>query len=360
MKHAGFFVVSTVVALFAFAAPGRATHISCGATITEDTTLDSDVVCPSTFTGKAITIAANGVRLQLAGYAIRGVQSPDNASFDTAGVATQGFRDAVDIPAFTNIEILNGTIEGFLNGVQLNGAANQIRRVSITAHLAGIYTIVPPGYESTLVSGCQARVTNCIARNSVIIVPGMFVPATENYGLLLQGAGHHAWRNTVRGAAYGLYITGDNSRVALNRVEDCRVQGILVVRFATYAMVWSNTVVNCIGSNTYGIFVNAGIIPSSSGARVRNNMVTGTETGVAVYDQAAQIAENDSSGNRATGISVRGINGDPSSTASRIQQNNADSNGQYGIEAAPGAVDGGGNTASGNGVQDCVNVTCSP
>ena len=38
--------------------------------------------------------------------------------------------------------------------------------------------------------------------------------------------------------------------------------------------------------------------------------------------------------------------------------NNADNNTQYGINAAPGTIDGGGNTASGNGVQRTALTTC--
>ena len=38
----------------------------------------------------------------------------------------------------------------------------------------------------------------------------------------------------------------------------------------------------------------------------------------------------------------------------------ANSNLGYGINAVPGVVDGGGNTAADNGLENCVNVSCGP
>jgi hypothetical protein len=71
------------------------------------------------------------------------------------------------------------------------------------------------------------------------------------------------------------------------------------------------------------------------------------------------IAQNDSSGNLGNGIQVQGTTNDPAPNV--VRDNNADNNGFYGIQAAAGTFDGGGNTASGNGVQDCSpNLTCGP
>jgi hypothetical protein len=48
---------------------------------------------------------------------------------------------------------------------------------------------------------------------------------------------------------------------------------------------------------------------------------------------------------------------DPGTT---IADNRANDNADYGIQAVPGVIDGGGNTASGNGNPlQCVNVVCN-
>jgi hypothetical protein len=46
-------------------------------------------------------------------------------------------------------------------------------------------------------------------------------------------------------------------------------------------------------------------------------------------------------------------------TETRITDNTADANGDFGIDAVAGVVDGGGNSASGNGNPlQCRNVAC--
>ena len=50
-----------------------ATHVSCGDVITQDTTLDSDLVnCP----GEGVVIGASGITLDLAGHLIDGARGP--------------------------------------------------------------------------------------------------------------------------------------------------------------------------------------------------------------------------------------------------------------------------------------------
>jgi hypothetical protein len=69
-----------VVLLALSDAPAYATHVPCGATITTDTTLDSDLTCPAS----GLTIDADGVTLELNGHTITGPRR--NSNFHDTGV----------------------------------------------------------------------------------------------------------------------------------------------------------------------------------------------------------------------------------------------------------------------------------
>jgi Right handed beta helix region len=318
-----------------------AESLQCGDTITTDTTLTRNLVCPDDFTGTALTIAANNVRLDLAGHTIQ--NGPNNAGavgiFASAAGGVPGTR------------ILNGSIQGFDYGVQLISAVNShIRRLTISAGLQGILVV---GGGGAGLDNCQSNVTNCIVHNVIEITNASTAIGTSGIEVVSDYA--QIYGNTVRGTPLqAIVVRGDKPRVNLNRIEGCQGLGISVSEYSTYAIVWNNTVLGCTASGSEGIEVFAAT-NSGGNARVRRNTVTGTDFGIDVRDTNAFIAQNDSSGNRVDGIDVGFEN-----VGNVVQQNNADNNGQYGINAAPGTIDGGGNTASGNGAQDCVNVTCSP
>ena len=120
---------------------------------------------------------------------------------------------------------------------------------------------------------------------------------------------------------------------------------------STYALVLGNTV---IGNSHTGINV------SGNGASVSLNDSRTHRRGIYISDPAAIVGRNIASDNEGvnpgetTGV---GILSDQAGTT--IRSNTANNNTAYGIQAAEGTIDGGGNVASGNGIQDCVNVVCS-
>src|SRR6185503_18960422 len=107
MKRGSFLVVLIVVALCTFTAPANAVTLSCGQTITQDTTLDSDLVdCP----GDGVVIGAPGITLDLGGHLI------DGAGF---GAGFQGVDDTAGHDAVT---VTGGTVQEFFDGVRfVNG-----------------------------------------------------------------------------------------------------------------------------------------------------------------------------------------------------------------------------------------------
>jgi Periplasmic copper-binding protein (NosD) len=323
-------LLSSAVVLLGFAAPASA--VQCGDVITTSTTLTEDLVCPDTFRFEALTIMADDVRLDLGGHTIRA--GANGGTIGVTGVDPAG-------GTLQQVRVLSGTIEGFREGVSLPTAVDsQVRRLTVNATQTGITMGVFDGTEGAGIQQCERNVSNCVARN-VVDVPG-------GIGIELYGNESEAWGNTVLRSSYGIAVTGDRPRVALNTIEGCDNFGVVVGSYTTYAIVWKNTITGC---------SSIGIQLAGFNARVRRNVVTGTDTGIAVNDISAFVALNDSSGNRIDGIDILATD---QGVANLVQDNTANNNGQYGIYADAGTLDGGGNTASGNGFQNCLNVTCGP
>src|SRR5216117_2676623 len=98
LAAAGFMALSANQAL--------ASHVSCGATITTDTKLDSDLTnCP----GDGVVIGADNITLNLDGHTIDGTVGGTGID-DSAG------RDGVTIE--------NGSVKGFSQGIVLIGASD--------------------------------------------------------------------------------------------------------------------------------------------------------------------------------------------------------------------------------------------
>src|SRR5687768_14146307 len=90
------FLCVVVVAL-ALPSSASATHVQCGDVITQDTTLDSDLVdCP----GDGVVIGASGITLDLAGHTIDGT---------VPGAGGHGVRNA----GADNVVVVNGRIQQF-------------------------------------------------------------------------------------------------------------------------------------------------------------------------------------------------------------------------------------------------------
>ena len=130
-----------MLALGCFLAPSAgqaaASHVSCGATITADTTLDNDLVdCPT----NGIIIAADDVTLDLNGHTIDGDGTPDSAcdpihDFCDFGVAFDN-RDGVTVR--------DGSIREFEGGllafktrdsrlIKLSTARNRFGNIGVAA-----------------------------------------------------------------------------------------------------------------------------------------------------------------------------------------------------------------------------------
>jgi parallel beta-helix repeat protein len=198
------------------------------------------------------------------------------------------------------------------------------------------------------------------------VVRGNVAAGNRGPGVVLQYAsGNSLDANLLTsnaGPGVFLYTLADGNGLALNRVVDNELAGVLVSGGSR-----NRVVANTIRRNAGGIDVASGQRPlGSDGNVLAQNAITGNAgDGISVYGPweyvgiqypgaaGTVVRGNEAAGNGDDGIDVR-------SAATTITGNGADRNVDLGIDAVPGVTDGGGNHAAGNGNPlQCVGVTCS-
>jgi hypothetical protein len=173
------------------AATSPALALDCGAVVDRDVVLDADLDCPHH--AAALRVARDGVRIDLAGHAIRGdADGTAIALADVSGARIHG----------------PGRIEGVRTGVE----AERVRGLTV----AGVDFVGV---------GEGVRLTN--ARNATVVdnrfrhVAGHAVVALSLPYALSAGGGHVVEGNVVVDSGYGVLLGGGRgSRVAANRFED--------------------------------------------------------------------------------------------------------------------------------------------
>jgi large repetitive protein len=395
-------------------AQAAATHVSCGDTITQDTTLDSDLLgCP----GDGLVIGADKIALDLNGHTISGL-----ACADPLNSLTCVPQDGIDNSAgHDRVVIQNGTIAKFENGVLINGGdRNQLLRLEIP-HFRGFGA---PGTAVSLLNSDRNRVVQThtdgdpaiLLRNSdrnvitdssmagvIAIHAGTGLAMVEgsdenrlthnrisaestavaisdsrrnlleandahsdNEGADLQDVEHtvitgntftggrwialsvHGDENLIRdnavpGGWVGIALSGARNLLESNRVEHAAIVDISVGGLQN--LVRKNDVEST-GIN--------GITVGGADNAIDSNSVRGSVDGVLVNADSTAIIVR---GNLVTGASDDGIDVDAPGTL--IRRNVANDNGDFGIEAVEGVIDGRGNRASGNGNPlQCLNVFC--
>ena len=327
-------------ALLIWAAPAAATHVECGDVITEDTTLDSDLVnCP----GYGAVIGASGITLDLAGHTIDGTRASGSAGLN-------------NLAGHDGVTVTHGAVRDF--GVSVDLRKQQGGEVS---HLAtgniNLFDSSDIRIERNLV-GSGIGVQNdsdrvLIARNEVdgtVILAG--VPPSVFGGGFPDDATID--RNTVRPNM--ALFQAPNATVTRNRVlgsPKYDIAGIFIRGSQGSALVDRNEVSGAI----------IGISLFLTRATVTRNLVVENATdGIwAATNARALIDRNRSERNGDDGIDVDVIPSLPPlpGTEPTLSRNFAGFNGDLGIEAVPEVVDGGGNKARGNGnPAQCVNVSC--
>jgi parallel beta-helix repeat protein len=406
-------VLCAVLTVAAFVVPGsgqaQAGSVSCGATITTNTKLDSDLTnCPS----NGIVIGADNITLDLNGHTVGGdgvPADPADSCIDD-GVCDLGISNSA---GHVGVTIRGGAVSGFDEGLFVRGNENRIQGVA-TANNSTFGLIVGDSTRSRIdhnssvddgVSGILMfdSSDNRIDHNSVTGTTGYAMPVFgsshnridqnlltgDQHGILLESSDAHEGSNDneirANRISHGGSIEIDHS--SDNRVEENTLSnpgdGILLGE-AEHTLVSDNSVTDAgVGFPDAGGF---GILfDGADDSLVERNAVTGG-TGPAIFVTSLEsqgtsdrnvISHNVARSRFSDGIlvnadatatllisNIANENGDDGilvdAAGTTLTRNTANFNQELGIEAVPGVIDGGGNRARGNGNPlQCTNVTCS-
>jgi hypothetical protein len=318
--------LALLLGLLSFSPVATASHIECGDVITQNTKLDSDVVCTgSPYDGQPIfglVVGANDVTLNLGGHTVQG---PDNGlARDVTGIVDDGTPRE-------GLRIVNGTVTNFSQGIDLDTSGSVLRGITIPVE-------TPFGIR---LRGNDSLVSDNIAR-------------TGYTAISMAGDGNRATHNDIRSfEGEGIVARGSNVRIAHNLIRDEEMglyPGIQVSGF-------TNAVVT--GNDVSSAWAPAIELRNGTGALVARNFAHDSgQNGIVIGSDASNVGLRRNTAN-ANGTWVEGTGIQVDSPSVTITGNTANDNGWYGIKAVPGVVDGGGNRASGNGnPAQCVGVRC--
>ena len=355
-------------------------NVSCGDRITADTTLDSDLIgCPN----HGIVIGADDVKLDLNGHTIDGDGTPavgcnPRKEFCDVGVLNRG-HDGVTVK--------HGSVREFNVGVWgLRVSHNRLLGISSSGNqccglgfFRGTRSLVRNSSGSD--SGKGGNGMFLIASHHVRVIhnsfrhngdQGIFVlDSTHNLikgnlfsrnaivGIFLEKANRNRVRRnrSVRDGEVGIYVApGNRNVIARNRISHVRRsrghgRGI-EVDGGDHNVIERNSI-----RDTEGDAILVGCPPCGGlmGTVVRRNHIRGAgKDGVHIGDKArhTRLRRNVAKGAKDDGL-------DTNNSTTKLTRNEARRNGDLGIEAVRGVIDGGGNRASGNGGRrQCVNVRC--
>jgi parallel beta-helix repeat protein len=406
--------VGALCAAFAMAAmlvpagaQARTSHVSCGETITTDTTLAADVAnCPN----EGIVIGADNITLDLNGHTVSG-----NGS--TVAVCPEGAYCDVGIDntaGHNGVTIRNGGLRSFEIGVfVIGGSENRIHGLS-SANESSFGMIVGDSREARLDhnSSTNDGVNGLVLFNSQHLrIDHDSITGTSGYAVPVFGSSHNRFdHNLFTNDQHGFLLESSDENAGSND-NDIRsnrlVRGPSIeVDHSTDNRVRDNVLTNPsdgvlliesrrtqVSDNAIrqaGIgFVEAGgfgiLLDGADDNRLERNAVSGGKGPgifVTTLESAGTSDRNVVAHNAANSRLSDGILVDAGATGTLLERNKANGNGDdgievdalgttvtrntandnrdLGIEAVPGVIDGGGNRASGNGnVLQCTNVACS-
>jgi parallel beta-helix repeat protein len=357
------------------AGPALASHVTCGDTITADTTLDSDRVnCPN----HGVVIGADDITLDLNGHLVDGDAAP------AAGCDPQ--TQPCDFGLFNDghsgVTVRDGFVRDFGAGVLLGTVTGRARHNLVLGISATRNQFIGLGIFSQV----RSLVRNSSGNGSL-----------EGAGLGL-GDSHHVQivNNTFRHNAHNGINTGQSSRNLIrgNLFSRNGDEGILMEGGNRFEVTGNRFVRDDItlGPGSRNVITDNRISRPRDGIRVEkghdnliahNVVVDARHVGITlgIHDPFIGGADNVVRGNivrrsRVDGIVVvkkdrhsrlvrnivtgSGDDGfDINSRTTTLTGNRARRNGDLGIEAVFGVIDGGANRASANGdPRQCLNVTC--
>ena len=360
-------------------AEAQASLVSCGDRITADTTLQQDLVnCPN----HGIVIGADGITLELNGHLVDGDGTPAADCNQQKEPCDFGlFNDGHD-----RVTVRDGSVREFAVGVLFGTARGRARHNRVLGISATRNRFTGLGIFSQV----RSLVRNSSGEGSL---------DREGSGLAL-GDSHHVriLNNSFRRNPHAGVVTFDTNRNLIrgNVFSRNGDEGILVEGGARLRLTRNRFVRNgggiTLGPGNRSVVTGNRIVGGSDGVRVEKgrgnlvaeNIVVDTRhVGITlgIHDPFIGGAENVVRGNLVRRSHLDGIvviskdrhsvllrnvvtrsgedGFDVDSSTTTLTGNRARRNGDLGVEAVFGVIDGGGNLASGNGNPlQCLNVTC--
>jgi large repetitive protein len=351
----------------AAASPASAQPVNCGQVITQDTTLDADLTCPSiTGVRAALFIGADGITLDLAGHTI-----------------SAGSRSIID-EGYDNVTIRNGTLANDDGPLIEHASGTRLRNLRFEgistgldladAHHTDVRASEFPGAALDIRDGSSF---NTVARNRFSFAEGVVnVTRGANHNRILD--------NTFAGPSDfdKIFLSdADDNEVARNRMSALH-NGITLLAGSDRNTITDNVVTPEIA--VFNLSIGISLFDSSHNVVLRNT-TRGTRVGFQVTSGSGNwlvanrsvdttrppTTEADADGfrieagasgtilafNHARRAADDGIDVEASGTF--LSGNTANRNADLGIEAVPGVIDLGGNRARGNGNPlQCLNVVC--
>jgi parallel beta-helix repeat protein len=350
-----------------------AVNVSCGDTITTDTTLHKDLVdCPN----NGLIIGADDATLDLNGHTIDGDGTPaagcdPNTEFCDVGVLSDGHD---------GVTVVHGSVRQFDAGVVVGEAHhNRVLGISSSRNLsfgmvvfASVRSVVrngsfsrnipPEGDGIGVFDSDHLRIlNNRIRRNPG---PGIHVfHSTENLikgnrlsrcggvAIPVQGSDHNrVLRNRIRCGVAIIVGWGKRNVIAGNRIRKVELDAIGINK-GNGNLIARNHIFGPGGS---GVYLGHPRIGGHDNL-VRRNFVRAS--GKDAYLVRSEDRHSRLTRNVAVGAGDDGF--DVESRSTKLTRNRAVRNADLGIEAVHGVNDGGGNIAHHNGdPRQCTNVAC--
>jgi parallel beta-helix repeat protein len=313
-------------------------QLSCGDTITTDTTLHKDLVdCPN----NGIVIGADNVTLDLNGHTI------DGAASGNVGVLNDGHD---------GVTVRHGSVRDFGEGVVGSNVAHN-RLLGISASRIEAIGIHIYGSPRILVRNCSGN------RTASHDTAGILVIGSPHFRILNSSFRHNEHRgisvlDSTNGVIKGNVVSdsGDEG-VHMGGGEGVRITHNRVVR--TSAGITLEGHGNLVAHNVVAHARHAGIrLGIHSGAHnvVRGNLVRDSHRDgflVQKKDRHSLLKGNIARRAGDDGFEVKG-------RTTKLTENRAVRNGDLGIAAVRGVNDGGGNVARHNGdPRQCTHVACN-
>jgi hypothetical protein len=194
--------------------------------------------------GEGIAVNADNVTLDLMGFTLT-----------NTGTGTETRRVGISMYSRKNVEIRNGTVRGWLRGINDDGTglAHRVINVRLEDNLTGVYL----SGKGHLIQGCTASSSGSDLNGFVI-----------EFGCgIISGC-------LVKNLYYGIFVTNENSVISGNVVLGNGAVGSVGI-YSFGGLVMGNEVSNC---------GNLGIWSSGTGSIIGNtvNTASSSQTGVII------------------------------------------------------------------------------